>query len=177
LAEILEECKSNLEQALSSGELVFPDTLEVSQVLSETYFPAENQSGDMLSLSMRLRCQEQYASREDVNRLVEMSLDASLPEGFISVPGDLTATPISLPKTNSDGITSWKVLAQRLLQIRLDIQNAVQISLGRTRKEAILHLTNTLPLEEAPIIEEIPGWWPWLPSLPFRISIQTSVGR
>jgi len=177
LGEILEECKTSIQQTLSSGELVFTDTLVVSQVLSEVYFPSENQSDDMLSLSMRLRCQEQYASLEDVNRLVEMSLDASLPEGFTAEPGDLTATPISLPKTNSDGITSWKVLAQRLLQVRLDIQNAVQISLGRTRKEAILHLTDSLPLEEAPVIEEIPGWWPWLPSLPFRISIQTSSGR
>jgi hypothetical protein len=32
-------------------------------------------------------------------------------------------------------------------------------------------------LDEAPVIEEIPGWWPWLPSLPFRISIQTSNER
>ncbi len=177
MEELLEECRTIFQQTLSSGELVFPDTLAVSQVLSEVYFPAEGQSGDMLSLTMRLQCQEKYASLEDVNRLVEMSMDASLPEGFTAVPGDLTATPISLPKTNLDGITSWKVLAQRLLQVRLDIQNAVQISLGHTRKEAILHLADSLPLDEEPVIEEIPGWWPWLPSLPFRISIQTSIER
>ena len=175
--ELLEECKTNFQQTLSSGELIFEDTLAVSQVLSENYFPAEGQSGDTLSLTMRLQCQEQFASLEDVNTLVRMSLDASLPEGFTAIPGDLTTTSISLPKTNSEGITSWKVLAQRLLQARLDAQYVVQTSLGRSRDEAILHLTESLPLDETPVIEETPGWWPWLPSLPFRISIQTSSDR
>lgn len=177
MGELLEECRTIFQQTLTSGELVFPDTLAVSQVLSEVYFPAEDQSGDMLSLTLRLQCQEQYASLEDVNRLVEMSLDASLPEGFTAAPEDLTATPVSVPKTDPDGVTSWKVLAQRLLQVRLDIQDAVQISLGHTRKQAIQHLEDSLQLDEAPVIVEIPGWWPWLPSLPFRISVQTSSGR
>ncbi len=61
---------------------IFPDTLAVGQVLSETYFPAEGQTGATLSLTLNLQCQAQYALASDVNVLAGLALDANLPDGF-----------------------------------------------------------------------------------------------
>ena len=173
LAELLEECKTGLQQTLTPGDITFPDTLAVSQVLSETFFPAEGQSGNALSLTMRLQCQAQYASLADVNALAEMSLDANLPEGFAPASDGLAMLPARFPLTDSDGITRWDVQVQRLLRARLDPLTAVQLSLGRKPAEAILRLKESLPLADSPVIQVKPNWWPWLPIVPLRIDVST----
>ena len=173
LAEILEECKTELPQTLSPGDIYFPDSLSVSQVLSETFFPAEGQSGEALSLTMRLQCQAQYASLADINTLAEMSLDANLPEGFAPTSDGLAMLPASIPLTEADGITRWEVQVQRLLRAQLDPLTALQLSLGRKPAQAILQLKNTLPLAGSPVIQVNPNWWPWLPIVPLRITVST----
>jgi hypothetical protein len=173
LAKLMDECKTNLTQTLTSGDIYFPDTLTVSKVLSETYFPAEDQSGDTLSLTMRLQCQANYASLGDVNALAEMSLDANLPEGFAPASAGLAMLPVSLPNTDADGITRWNLQAQRLLRARLDPLAVLQLSLGRKPAEAVLRLNKSLPLAESPVIQVKPSWWPWLPVVPFRITVST----
>jgi hypothetical protein len=175
LAELLGECKTDLQQTLTPGDIFFPDTLAVSQVLSETYFPAEGQSGDTLSLTMRLQCQARYASLADVNALGEMSLDANLPEGFDPASDGLAMLPASTPVTDADGITRWDTQAQRLLCARLDPLTAVQLSLGRRPAMALLRLNESLPLAGPPVIQIKPAWWPWLPAVPFRITV--SIGN
>jgi hypothetical protein len=173
VTELLGECKTSLQQTLTSGDKTFPDTLVVSQVLSEAYFPSEGQSGDTLSLTMRLQCQVQYASLTDVNDLAKMSLDANLPEGFDPASGGLTILPTGIPRTDADGITRWEVAAQRLLRARLDRQTAVQLSVGHTPALVIRILNETLPIAESPLIQVKPKWWPWLPVVPFRIDVST----
>jgi hypothetical protein len=173
LTELLEECKTDLQQTLSTGDLTFPDTLVVSQVLSETYIPAEGQSGDTLSLTLRLQCHQQYAAWIDVNALAEMSLDADLPTGYAPASAELTIVPASMPRTDADEITRWDVRVQRILYAQLDPQTAVQLSLGRTPAHAVQRLNESLPLEESAVIRVNPGWWPWLPLVPFRIAVTT----
>jgi len=173
LAELLEECKTSLQKTLSPGDIFFPDTLAVSQILSDTYFPAEGQSGDTLSLTIRLKCQAQYASLTDVNALAEMSMDANLPEGFATASNELTRQPASIPVTEADGITHWDMQAQRFLRAQLNPLTAVQLSVGRRPAKAVLRLNESLLLAEAPVIQVKPDWWPWLPVIPFRIIVFT----
>jgi hypothetical protein len=175
VGELLDECKTSLQQTLTPGDITFPNTLVVSQVLSETYFPAEGQSGDTLSLTMRLQCQVQYAALTDVNALAEMSLDANLPEGFVPATGGLTILPTGIPLTDADGITRWEIKAQRLLSARLDPLTIVQLSVGHTPALVIRMLNESLPLAESTLIQVKPNWWPWLPVVPFRIEV--SIGE
>jgi hypothetical protein len=171
LTELLEECKTDLPQTLTPGDIYFPDTLAVSQVLSETFFPAEGQSGEALSLTMRLQCQAQYTSLADVNTLAEMSLDANLAEGYTPASDGLAILPASIPVTDAAGTTRWDVQVQRLLSARLDPLTAVELSLGRRPAEAVLRLNQSLPLAGSPVIQVKPSWWPWLPVVPLRISV------
>ena len=173
LAELLDECKINLPQTLAAGDTYFPDTPSVSQILSETYFPAEGQSGDTLSLTMRLQCQARYASLADVNALAEMALDANVPDGFAPIAGGLAVLPASTPLTDANGITHWDVQTQRLLRARLDRLIALQFSLGRKPADAAQRLVAALPLAGTPVIRLTPNWWPWLPLIPFRITVST----
>jgi hypothetical protein len=173
LSEILQECKAALPKMLASGDVYFPDTLAVGQLLSETYFPAEGQTGETLSLTMNLQCQVQYASAADVNTLAEMALDANLPDGFIPVSGEVTTPVASIPKTDTDGITRWEMQPQRLLRAHLDPLAATQLALGRRPAQAARRLSESFQLASVPKIQVKPSWWPWLPIVPFRITIST----
>jgi hypothetical protein len=173
VSEILAQCKIDLPKSISQVDTFFPDTLDVGQVFSETYFPAEGQTGATLSLTMNVQCQAQYASLADVNSLARLALDANLPDGFEPVTAELTTTDSSAPVTDANGITHWEVQAQRLLQARIDALEVTRLIQGHRPIAAGQRLAEALPLAKAPTIEVTPAWWPWLPILPFRTSVST----
>ena len=115
LAEILSECKTALPATLAADDVFFPDTVAIGQVISETYFPAEDQAGETLSLTLNLQCQARYAATADISSLAEMALDANLPDGFSATSLDTTIQTTTPPATDADGVTEWEFQAQRLL--------------------------------------------------------------
>jgi hypothetical protein len=173
LSDILGLCSTNIQQTIAQGDIYFPDTLNVSQVLSETYFPAEDQHADTLSLTMRVQCQAQYASQADLEALSKIALDANLPEDYSPTSTELAIMPTSAPLTDADGVTHWEMQVQRVLHAHLDSLAVEQLAVGRKPADAVLHLKKSLALNAPPIIRITPGWWPWMPLIPFRITIST----
>jgi hypothetical protein len=171
LTELLEECTTTFQQRLAPGDLYFPDTTKVAQMLAETYLPAAGQTGETLSLTMNLQCQAQYASAADLDALAEMALDANLPKGFVPASPGVTSPGSSIPVTGADGITRWEMQVQRLLRARLDGLAVTQLAQGRRPAEAARRLSGAIPLAALPEIKMDPSWWPWLPVFPFRISV------
>jgi Baseplate J-like protein. len=175
MSDILEQCGTNFQSTFTQGDIFFPDTLDVSQVISETYFPAEDQSADTLSLTMRVQCQTQYAARTDLDALSKMVLDASLPEGYFPSSGELMELPTSVPVTEAGGFTRWEMQVQRLVQARLDPMKVMEISAGRKPADAVQQIKRSLALAESPVIQVTPPWWPWLPLVQLRITV--SIGN
>ena len=173
VSEILDQCKTLLPKSIGTGDTVFPGTLAVGQVLSESYFPADGQTGQTLSLTLNLQCQVQYASQSDMNTLARLALDAILPEEFEPVSAESIILSSSTPVTDTDGTTHWKIQAQRLLYARVDLSQATRLVQGRTPGGAIRRLSQSLQLAASPKITLTPGWWPWLPIIPFRVTIST----
>jgi len=171
VAEILDQCKASLPQSIGQADTYFPDTLAIAKVLSETYFPADGQTGATLSLTMNVQCQAEYATAEDVNTLASLTLDTAIPSGFEPVSSAVTAVSSGVPITDANGITSWKVLAQRLLRAHIDPVETMQLIQGRSLNTAGRQLTSTLQLVAAPTIKVTPAWWPWLPVFSFRIAV------
>ncbi|MGB8214653.1 MAG: baseplate J/gp47 family protein [Anaerolineales bacterium] len=171
VSEILAQCKTVLPKSIAPGDVFFPGTLAAGQVFSETYFPADGQAGATLSLTLDLQCQAEYASAADVTTLAGMLLDRTLPVGFEPGSSAVTTAYASPPMTDSDGVTRWKMQAQRLLRARLDPLAVMQSVQGRTPGQAVRRLEGSLRLAAAPKIHLAPAWWPWLPVAPFRIAI------
>jgi len=171
VSEILDQCKTSLPKSLGQGDIIFPDTLSVGQVLSETYFPADGQTGATLSLTINLQCQARYAQAADINSLASLTLDANIPDGFEPASSAVTAGTYGIPVTDADGITTWKVLAQRLLRARIDPVETMQLIQGRSLAAAGRRLAASMRIVATPTIKVTPAWWPWLPVFPFRIEV------
>ena len=171
VSEILDQCKTSLPQSLSHGDIYFPSTLAIGQIISETYFPADGQTGATLSLTMNMQCKAQFARSADVSSYANLALDANLPAGFEPISSVVTSATSGILLTDADGNTSWKVTAQRRLRARIDPMKTVQLIQGRSLATAGRGLVASLRLAAAPSIKVLPGWWPWLPVIPFRIAI------
>ena len=171
VSEILDQCKTSLPQSLTHGDIYFPGTLAVGKIISETYFPADGQTGATLSLTMDMQCKAQYARVADVSSYANLALDANLPAGYEPISSAMTGATSGTPLTDADGNTSWKVTAQRRLRARIDPLKTVQLIQGRSLATAGRGLVASLRLAAAPSIKVMPGWWPWLPVIPFRIAV------
>jgi hypothetical protein len=108
-----------------------------------------------------------------MNTLARLALDAILPEDFEPLSAQAITLSSNTPLTDADGTTHWSIQAQRLLYARVDLSQATRLIQGRTPGGASRRLSQSLQLAASPKITLTPGWWPWLPIIPFRITITT----
>jgi hypothetical protein len=165
-----------METQLAPGDLLFTQTLTTTNILDQTYIPANDDPSEQVELNLRIEYQALSISKSDVDDLATVLLDANLPEGYISLPDLLVikqATPVVMENPNQ---ARWQFTAQR---DPCDIApaQAINLILGTTPALAIERLSETWPLLAAPVIQLNPRWWPRLPIIPSRISINAHPRR
>ncbi len=170
LDDLREKALLQVPLTLDAGDVAFPDTLAVAQVLTETYIPAEGQPGDLVTLNLRIQFQIQFASATDLQSLAAEVMNASLPAGSELAAGSIKISTSGTPVTDSDGVTRWQATAVRSIRRRIDPLQSAQLISGKKVSEAGRILSENYPLESRPLIRIFPAWWPWLPWLQFRIN-------
>jgi hypothetical protein len=174
LTEMLEEdARVQLAEEMAEGDILFEDTFTISQILSEGYDPPAGAAGTKLTLKMQVEFSTLYAAASDLTQLASLALNASLPAGFAPVSEELTLTPVTKPVRNDDGFTRWSVRAERRIVQQVSAAQVTQMIQGAGVRRARALLENNLPLQDAPEIRLSPSWWPWVPIVPFRISVVT----
>jgi hypothetical protein len=160
-----------LNRQLSPDDVLLPSTLILSQVVEESFEPAEVQPADWLHLNLRLEFQVLAASGEDLRTLAAGALDADLPDGYQPVPNTLKLESRSHPVEGKDGSVRWRLRAERDIRAQLADAQAVLLARGQPPSLAKQRLADQLRLASPPRISLSPSWWPWLPWAPFRIEV------
>ena len=174
LMENLEsEALTRLAEELNAGDVLFEDTFAVSQIVSEVYDPPAGAAGTRLTLTMQVEFLTLYADASDLTQLASLALNASIPSGFAAVSEELTVKPVTEPILNDDGFTRWTIRAERRVVQSVSPAQVTQMIQGISSRRAQSLLENSLPLQNAPEINLSPSWWPWVPIVPFRISVVT----
>ncbi|HEX2991994.1 MAG TPA: hypothetical protein VHO49_15020, partial [Anaerolineales bacterium] len=109
----------------------------------------------------------------DLAELAALALNASLPAGYTAASDELTVTPVSSPSMYRDGSAKWTMRAERRIVQQIHPAQVTQMVQGFGAWNAVSSLEENLPLADAPVIELSPTWWPWMPIVPFRISVET----
>jgi len=167
------EARDQLRDELQAGDVLLEDTFAVSQILSELYDPPAGAASTTLTLSMQVEFSALYADASDLTKLASLALNASIPAGFSAVSDALTLTPVTKPILNDDGFTRWTVRAERRIFQQVSPAHITQIIQGSSSSRAQTLLEKNVPLEDVPEIKLSPAWWPWVPIVPFRISVVT----
>jgi hypothetical protein len=173
MKSLQEDARARLEEELQTGDVLFDDTFEVSQILSEVYDPPAGAAGAKLTLNMQVEFSTLYAEASDLTELAALALNASLPSGFAADSDALSLEPVTRPILNDDGFTRWTVRAERRIVQQISYAQVTQMIQGISARRALSLLEDRLTLEDAPEIHLSPSWWPWVPIVPFQISVVT----
>ena len=154
--------------------LVIPESLGVAKVLAESRHPVVGQPTDRLKVTLKVAFSAVAVSRADLNAAATAALDANLATG-------LNPTPDSLAVTQK---AAWVVIPGQRLTLDLVaarsttpiFNTAALFTMVRGLKplDAGSRIQSLLNLNQTPVIQVSPAWWPRLPVLPFRIKAVTS---
>jgi hypothetical protein len=173
LAQLEAQASKEMEATLATNDQLFSDTLKMEQILEENYDPPLGQPGKQVTLSMQVEFTASYASGEDLTELASTVLNASLPEGFVAMGAPLEFEALTPHLTDNDGITRWSVRASRQLERQVDTGKIIPLVQGRNPALATTNLKENLDVANAPEIRLSPEWWPWLPLIPFNITVES----
>ena len=166
-AQALEKILSGL----NFGDLLFDNTMKISQTLSEKYDPPAGAAGTKLTLTMQVEFSARYASAPDLTNLATLAMNATLPSGFSPASEGVTIKPVTNPSLADDGSLHWTMHAERMIARSFDAAQVTQLVLGYGVKKAQSNLNENLPSATVPELRLSPSWWPLVPLLPFRISV------
>ena len=173
LTELETQALKEMEATLATNDQLFSDTLEIEQIIDENYDPPLGQPGKQVTLDMQVEFTASYASGEDLTELASTVLNASLPEGFVATGMPFEFEPLTPHLTDQDGITRWSVRVSRQMERQLDARKVIPLVQGHSPALASTNLKANLDVAIAPEIRLRPDWWPWLPLIPFNISVET----
>jgi len=173
LKTLQDAAQQKLVDELHTGDVLFEDTITLTQTLSEKYDPPPGAVGTKLTVTMQAEFSAQYASASDITQLARLSLNAALPSNFHAVSDDVTVTALSQPYLDQDGSLKWNIRAKRDIVETFDSVYITDLIQGHGVKDAQSNLDENLPTESKPALQLSPVWWRWVPLLPFRIGVVT----
>ena len=167
-----------LELNRQASDVLIPitSTLALSTTLKQEYYPPLSEAdiptaATQLTLMLRLSFSVVDVSTIDIQQLAQKVLDANLAKGFHVIPTSVQLVYPTQPKTDQNDTITWTVVARRMIQADLDVNEAIRLSVGGTPQKVNQVMITKLPLNSPPIIALQPAWWPRLPLLPFRIKV------
>ncbi|MEW6402159.1 MAG: baseplate J/gp47 family protein [Chloroflexota bacterium] len=171
LENLQHEAESQMRATLANGDLLLMDSFAVSQVIDGTYSPLEGQPGRQLVLTMQVEFTANYVAAEDLSQLTRATLDSAVPADFVAL-AELEFGPVDEPSTDTDGITHFELKATRTIFRKLDVPQVFALTRGLQLEQAMDELSETFSLRKPSEIKLTPSWWPWMPLIPFNVSVE-----
>lgn len=170
--ELQVSAKIQMQEQLSQGDYLIPESVQVIQTLEEIFQPADNSPTNTLVLSLRLEYQASYLTAEDLNFLSRMFLDTTLPENSESIPGSFAYQISPLPGSSQVSEYKMQMIARRQTRESIKPGQVIALVIAMAPEQAQVKLSNQFTLQNEPVISLVPSWWPRLPFLPLRITVQ-----
>ena len=171
LKKLRESAETQIRSQIKADDLLLTDTFQASDVLQEEFDPPAGQAGGMLLLKMKVKFTARYISGSDLEQLSQSTLNASISEGF-SPFGNAKFKPLADPVTDSSGVTHFDLGVARTLLREVDQTRLFSMIRGDNPQRSRAELLKGLSLRQAPDVVITPSWWPWLPLIPFNISVE-----
>jgi hypothetical protein len=170
LDDLRQEAATQIRTGLATGDLLLTDTLDASTIIEETFSPEIEQPGKQLTLKMQVEYTARYISADDLNHLTSATLDAGRTAGF-AASLEPVYEPVQQPVTDGQGVTSFTLKTTRTLYREIEFAEVFALIRGLRTEIAEDVLTEGLPLRKPAEIKLTPNWWPWMPLVPFNVSV------
>jgi hypothetical protein len=171
LEELKNRAKLQIQNSISPDEVFLPETLKITTILLEDYFPAGDTPTEVLSLSLRAKVMSIIIPMEKFAEYSKPYLDALLPENYFA-SSEITITKINVEEVNPDGSINVSLTASRIIKMTINLDEIKALSSGRPINEVIQVLEQQYHQNAPDVITIHPGWIQDIPMIPFRISIK-----
>jgi hypothetical protein len=173
LKSLESDARGSISDDLAAGDIIFDESFQLVQVVSEVYDPPPGAATSQLTLTMQAEYSVLYATASDLTELASLALNASIPSGFLAVSNAVDMESVSAPELLEDGSARWTIRAKRKIYQQVSVSQVTQLIQGLGSSDAQSRLEDALPLASEPNISLTPSWWPWVPIVPFRIEVVT----
>lgn len=170
LDELRNTAAQELQDKIGNGNRLIIASLKNSKILREESQPEEGHPGDRLVMRLRVEFTGWYIRETDFNALTHSVLNAGLPPGFAAIEGSEKTINVTEPVADQ-GKASWEILTSQKARSTYGEDEVISMVLGQSPEAAKRMLENRLVLKSSPVIQMIPGWWPKIPYLPFRVRV------
>ena len=162
---------SELRAQLGVDDILFTSSLNLTDVLEETYDPDDGIPTDLVNLNLRVEFEALTVSGDDIETLLTQIMDANLAKDTTPFKETLEYFYLEDPEIDNEGIARWKLHAIRSFKVRIPDTLVVDKIKGQTTSTAERNLSDTFPIHQPPELKVTPYWWPHIPVLPFRVHI------
>lgn len=159
-----------IEVQVPPGGFLIVDSF-VAEEESIVFDPPLGEPGANLSLDLEQVYQAFFIKTEDLEKLGELVLDSSMPEGYSPLAGSMVVAPLGMPAVGDGGEIAWELTAERLIAEDIDEMSVISKVLGKTPNSAIKNLSE-LKMAGSPKVSLSPTWWFLMPSIPMRIAVE-----
>lgn len=164
---------AQMQDSIGAKDLLLTGTVKMAEVRQEVYDPPAGQPGSLLNLAMRVDFTASYVQAQDLRQLAEAALNASRPDGYTPLESSLSFGVYGEPAVDDAGALHFDLQVSRTVVRDLQLSRASAMIRGLSPWAAADRLQVELPLAERPAINIRPSWWPWMPLIPFRISVSS----
>ncbi|MEN8240368.1 MAG: baseplate J/gp47 family protein [Chloroflexota bacterium] len=171
ITSLQENALAELETTNAALDIILFNQPAHITISEETYLPEQPQPTDSLSLLLRVDFDVYVIRWETFQAMGNAILDATLAEEFTSQPDTFSMSQVSDPILGADDTSTWEVIIFRQVFASRDLPEALKMITGKSTDQASLILTDELDLAADPDIIISPSWWPWLPLLGTRITL------
>jgi hypothetical protein len=159
---------------LEAGEFIPLETLEVVLIHSETYTGYAGEVQDEVGLAMRATVQGIAVDERYARQVVYARLAEKIGDGFQISSGSLVYRLGDVVEIDTDRRVTFVMQGAGDVSAAIDAAAVREMVQGAAVSRARAQLVRELPLADEPVIETWPQFWPVMPALPLRISVDVS---
>ncbi len=171
LDNLRRQAEAALRAQLRPADVWIPDSLEMTEILEESFSPPEGQPGGTLVLKMKSSFSARYVAAEDLALAARAALEASLPAGFAPLTEEIEIKA-GVPTTDFSGATRFEIEASRPVMRTVDEAQVFALALGAEPAALQAALAARLPMRQTPAVEITPAWWKRVPLVPLNVTVE-----
>ncbi|HOT90824.1 MAG TPA: baseplate J/gp47 family protein [Anaerolineae bacterium] len=156
---------------LQPGEFLPHQDLVIQATPKQAYTHMVGEQTPVLGLSLRLLVTGQAVNVAHVQAIAYRQLAAQLPEGY-RVQDARFEYGEAAEEDVGPGLFTFYVTTHGLAAPNINTDEVISLTKGQPVKEATTLLMKAFPLAQAPQITVKPDWFPYIPFLPIRTTVE-----
>jgi len=171
LTQLRQQGYAQLLTQLTPSEFAPIESVAIAEVVDQTYDHFTGEKADRLKLELRIKVSATAVDEQTAFKVGQANLDSQLGTTLQFIPDTTSFTRIPNVVVDKDGRVTFYITAQAQASAVIspdDVQSAAQWQLAEQTADL---LAERFPVVVQPVVEVWPNWFPRLPWLPWRITV------